>query len=160
MDFFGLVDAIRDYCEDEARTTPIHFYYGANAFANIELDPHTYDHNELILIADFNAVPSFAGGVVVSCRYNGVISLGRKRDSVTTGTAPNQVTTETESDIDETPIQKYDRRLKDLSTQLGDIIGDLSCDNELDILSCNMRFDLNQFDLSADFVAAQIVFEQ
>jgi hypothetical protein len=156
MEFFGLVDAIRSYCASDDRTTPIHFHYGANAFANIEADLHTYVDNDLILIADFNATPTFDGGRVTRCRYSGVLSLGRKRESETVG----QVTTHTESSIDETPIQKYDRRLKDLTTLLGTIIGDLSCENELDIISCNMRFDLNQFDLSADFTAAQITFEQ
>ncbi len=154
MDFFGLVDAIRDYCQSQV-VMPIYFHYGSDAFANVELDLPTYQPNALILIADFNALPTFAGGRVVGCRYTGVVSLGRKSESITV----EEVTTETESTIDETPIQKYDRRLKDLSVKLATIIGELSCENELDIISCNMRHDLSKFDLSADFTAAQITIE-
>lgn len=156
MDFFGLVDVIRDYCEDEG----IFFIYGNDAYANALADANLYASNDLILIADFSCVPNITGGQVVSIRYSGLMSLGMKTESVTTGTAPNTVTTTTISTLDETPEQKYDRRLKYLSTQLASIIGELSCDNDLEVSGLNFRFDLNKLDLNADFVATPVIFEQ
>lgn len=156
MDFFGLVDAIRDYCEEEG----IFFIYGNDAYANALADANLYAANDLILIADFSCVPTITGGQVVSIRYSGLISLGMKTESVTTGTAPNTVTTITESTLDETPEQKYDRRLKYLSTQLASLIGELSCDNELEVSGLNFKFDLNKLDLNADFVATPITLDQ
>lgn len=144
MDFFGLVDVIRTYCT----TNSIYFIYGNQAYSNALADANTYGDSEQLLIADFTCDPEITGGQVVRMIYNGVISLGQKRE------------TTTESSLNETPIQKYDRRLKDLSEQLAEIIGELACDNELEVTRCSFRFDLNQFDLNADFVAATVSFEQ
>jgi hypothetical protein len=157
MDFFGLVDAIRDYCEDEG----IFIIYGSQAYANAQADAESYSSNELILIADFSCVPTITGGQVVALRYSGVISLGQKTETVVTDPGEEtETSTTTISNLDETPIQKYDRRLKYLSTKLAAIIGELSCDNELDVSGLNFRFDLNKLDLNADFVATPITLEQ
>lgn len=144
MDFFGLVDAIRTYCTAEE----IYFIYGNQAYSNALADLNSYADNDLILIADFSCVPVITAGTVVSLTYTGTMALGRKFEAAT------------ESSLDETPIQKYDRRLKDLSEQLAAIIGEIACDNELEISGLNFRFDLNQFDLNADFVATSVNFEQ
>lgn len=152
MDFFGLVDAIRSYCTENE----IFFIYGNQAYSNALADANSYSSNDLILIADFTCIPDIKGGRVVSIIYSGVMSLGRKFETIGEG----EEAVDTESSLDETPIQKYDRRLKALSTQLAIIIGELACDNELEITGLNFRFDLNQFDLNADFVATSISFEQ
>jgi len=144
MDFFGLVDAIRDYCTAEG----IYFIYGNDAYSNALADSNTYAENDRILIADFTVNPVITGGQVVSMTYQGIMSLGQKFEDTTV------------SSLEEKPIQKYDRRLKDLSTELAGIIAELSCDNELDVTNLSFRFDLNKFDLNADFVAAILTFEQ
>lgn len=140
MDFFGIVDVLRDYCDEN----DIGFIYGNDAYVNAIGDSSPYANYGQLLIADFNSVPTIAGGRVVECTYQGTISLGLKYDG------------EYESNLDETPIQKYDRRLKYLTTRLTSIIGTISCENELEIKSINIRFDMNRFDLNADFVAATI----
>jgi hypothetical protein len=148
MDFFGLVDVIRTYCT----TNNIAFIYGNEAYANALADPTTYTENKLILIADFNAVPDIQGGTVVSVKYSGVMSLGMKtevNDGVTTI-----------SSLDETALQKWDRRLKYLSTQLAVIIGALACANDLEVSGLNFKQDLNKLDLNADFIATIVNFEQ
>src|SRR4030042_619625 len=120
MDFFGLVEVIRTYCT----TNSITFIYGNDAYANALADSTTYTENKLILIADFNAVPDIQAGTVVNVKYSGVMSLGMKtedNDGVVT-----------ESSLEETPIQKWDRRLKYLSQQLAVVIGALACDNDLE----------------------------
>jgi hypothetical protein len=149
MDFFGLVDTIRTYCT----TNSIAFIYGNDAYINALADPTTYTENKLILLADFNAVPDIQSGTVVAVKYSGILSLGMK-----TETDDDDVTTI--SSLEETPIQKWDRRLKYLSTKLATIIGDLSCDNDMSVSGLNFKLDLNKLDLNADFVATPIVFEQ
>jgi hypothetical protein len=148
MVFFGLVDVIRTYCA----TNSITFIYGNQAYANALADPITYYENKLILIADFSAIPEKVSGTTVNIKYSGVMALGMKtedNDGVIT-----------RSSLDETPIQKYDRRLKYLSTELDSLISDLACDNDLDVSGLNFKLDLNQFDLNADFVSTIITFEQ
>lgn len=144
MDNFGLVDAIRTYCTGKG----YNFIYGSAQYANIMADWNTYSTNEIILVADFNCVPTYTNSKITELRYVGTIALGQKRE------------TTTESSLDETPIQKYDRRLKSLSNLLTTILGDLSCQNELEIVNANMRYDLNSFDLNADFVAISLTFVQ
>jgi hypothetical protein len=141
MDFFGLIDAIRSYCSDNN----ISFLYGNDAYSNALIDSSTYD-TPLILIADFTVQPTITAGTVVECNYSGVMSLGQKTDDITT------------SNLDETPIQKYDNRLKYLTTQLATVIGEISCENELEVSGLNIKMDLNKFDLNADFVATPITF--
>lgn len=144
MDNFGLVDAIRTYCTGKG----YNFFYGSSAYVNIEIDVNKYDANEVILIADFNCIPTYTNSKITELRYTGTIALGQKKE------------TTTESSLDEKPIQKFDRRLKLLSNLLTTILGDLSCQNELEIVNANMRYDLNSFDLNADFVAISLTFVQ
>lgn len=148
MVFFELIETIRTYCA----TNSITFIYGSDAYANALADPTTYTENKLILIADFNATPTIEAGTVIAVRYSGVMALGMKTE-VNAGVT-------TISSLEETPIQKYDRRLQYLSTELADIIGELACDNELDISGLNFKYDLNKLDLNADFVATTINFDQ
>lgn len=140
MEFFGIVDVFRDYCD----ANNIGFIYGIDEYANAIGDESQYASYGLILTADFNSTPTMVGGRVVECGYTGTIALGIKSDG------------ETESSLDETPIQKYDRRLKYLTTRLTSILGTIACENELIISTINIRFDMNRFDLNADFVAATI----
>jgi len=63
---------------------------------------------------------------------------------------------ETESNLDETPEQKYDRRLKYLANKLTQILSEIACENQYEIRNCNMRLEINKFDLNADFVACDI----
>jgi hypothetical protein len=144
MDNFGLVDAIRTYCETEGH----HFFYGQDGYINIEQDAVKFETDELIVICDFNCVPTYTSGVIAELRYVGTFGVGRKREA------------ETESTMDETPIQKWDNRLKDLCNSMTDILADLACENELEVVNVNIRFDLFKFDAVADYVIASLTFVQ
>jgi hypothetical protein len=144
MDHFGLIDKLRDYCTAHSWA----FLYGNDSFANALADNRVYAANQKILVADFTCIPVIDGGKVQSLTYNGVLALGQKRE------------TSTKSSLDETPIQKYDRRLKELSSTLMLMIGQIACDNELDVSNLNLKYDLNKFDLNADFVACSLNFIQ
>lgn len=144
MDNFGLVDALRTYCEEKGYA----FYYGQDSYVNIETDLVGYSVDQKLLIADFNLIPTYAGAKITELRYTGTVLFGQKFEA------------ETESNLDETPIQKFDRRLKTLSTLLTTVLTDIACENELDVINVNIRYDLNKFDLNADFVAASLTFVQ
>ena len=151
MEDFNLIDILRTYCE----TASIYFIPGTSAYINAVADETVYENNELLLIADFTISPVIVNGRVSETSYTGVMSLGRKREE--SETSPS---IETESSLDETYEQKYDRRLKELSSLLVYIISKVGCENDFDILNVTLRYDINQFDLNADFVAATLTLKK
>lgn len=146
MNKFDFIGVLRSYCT----TNGIFFIMGENAYVNAVADANVYDSNDLILLADLRLAPSFGGAVVQSVTYSGLIALGRKRE------VNSETETYTESSLDETYEQKYDRRLQELSEELCDILKEITCTNEGTINSLSMRYDINQFDLNADFVAGEV----
>ena len=95
-------------------------------------------------------------GKLIEIAYTGVIGLGRKCESELIEDEGGDYTVETESNLDETPEQKYDRRLKYLANKLTQILSEIACENQYEIRNCNMRLEINKFDLNADFVACDI----
>jgi hypothetical protein len=100
--------------------------------------------------AFFKASPAFGKSKAVrEIRYQGVLILGQKFDD--DGTAAS---------LDETFIQKYDRRLEDLMSALNLHIVAFACENELDINGVEYSYDLNKFDTNIDFIAGAVTFIQ
>jgi hypothetical protein len=97
---------------------------------------------------NFTARPEISKGVITEIRYPGLIFLGRKFESSTF------------SKLDETFIQKYNNRLKDLMGLLSNAVIDFACINELDIEGLVLDYELNQFDANLDFVGGNITFIQ
>ena len=151
MEDFGLIDALRAYCQDN----DIFFIPGTKAYVEAVADSNIYANNDLIMYAEFTASPTIEGGRVTSTIWNGAIALGRKREVKTI----NGVVVNTTSNLDETWEQKYDNRLKDLSIQLAEVLGEIQCSQELDITAATFKMEINQFDLNADFVSATVTFE-
>jgi len=144
MDRYGLVDAIEEYCTEQ----DYKFIYGNEAFANALLDSTVYAPGKIIIVADFTCIPTYTNGKITELSYQGVFMVGQKCEALTT------------SNLDETPMQKYKLRLKFLSNLLTTILSDLACENELEISNVNIKYDLNKFDLNADFVACTLTFVQ
>lgn len=152
MEFFGIIDALRDYCEDNSWF----FIPGLQQYQNAVADLNVYENNDIIMIAFFRARPRFENAKCVGMTYQGSIALGSKRESVTVndGTIeePHTTTTLTESSLDETWEQKYDNRLKMLGQLLLSTVSSVACSNELEIQNANVEMIINKFDLNADFV--------
>jgi hypothetical protein len=144
MDNFDIVGVLRTY----ATTQGWLFLYGSNAYQNIEADA-AISQEQLVLTADFTARPTYTNGRVMTIQYNGVMMLGRK--SEIEGTF---------SSLDETMIQKYDRRLLELMQLLSNALGSIACSNELEISSANFRLDINKFDTNIDFIAGEVTLVQ
>jgi len=151
MDNFGLIDVLEQYCTDN----DIKFLYGDNFYQNIEASSYEYEADQLVMGADFNARPVRAtGGKILSIDYVGAIALGRKFET------PDLSNPDGVASLDETYIQKYKRRLKDLSQLLSNIVGEIACNNELETTGEDMRFDINKFDTNIDFVVMSLTFTQ
>lgn len=157
MESFGLVDKFEEYCTAKG----IQFLYGTNFYQNIESSEKEYANNQLVLGLDLNAFPSLStAGSVIEIRYSGQILLGRKFELEVDEDDPEIIISETEASLDETYLQKYKNRLKDLSQLLTAIIITIQCENELETEAFEIRFDINKFDTNIDFVVANITFIQ
>jgi len=142
MENFGLIEALRAKCIEKGYFC----IYGQDEYINALSDEEIYNAYEKLLRCDFSANVTRVNGVIQSISYVGLIGLGQKHEATT------------ESSLDETPDQKYDRRLKDLTTALSDFIKEMTCVYELEVTNEQYDYDLNQYDLNADFVSCSITF--
>jgi hypothetical protein len=152
MTRFDLVGSLNTY----AASKGWHFLYGTAFYQNIEAD-ETYLNGELILGADFNARPTYGKAMgITEIQYSGILLLGRKFDNDgTTGQSDG-----TPTSLDESMHQKYTRRLLSLMTSLDLAIKAIACANELSVIGCEFKMDINKFDTNIDFIAATITFVQ
>ena len=136
----NLIGILRDYCDREH----LYFIPGPAAYQNAIMDQSVYAVNELILVCDLQFSPVYGENSLNEVQYNGTISIGRKREG-------NSV-----SSLDETFEQKYDRRLMELSNLMTELLLSLQCEHNFVIDSAQMSYSLNEYDLNADFVSAEI----
>lgn len=153
MQSFDILEKLRTYCVNEGI---IFIPSISESYVNSVIDWNEYENNDLIMFALFNAVHVFDNAKLIEIAYTGVIGLGRKCESELIEDDNGDYTVETESNLDETPEQKYDRRLKYLANKLTEILSTIACENQYEIRNCNMRLEINKFDLNADFVACDI----
>lgn len=153
MQSFDILEKLRTYCVNEGI---IFIPSISESYVNSVIDWNEYENNDLIMFALFNAVHVFDNSKLIEIAYTGVIGLGRKCESELIEDEDGDYTVETESNLDETPEQKYDRRLKYLANKLTEILSEIACENQYEIRNCNMRLEINKFDLNADFVACDI----
>ena len=138
---FDIVGKLRTFAEAKGWI----FIYGNDQYANYHATMGDLD--KLVLVVDLNGSPVYSKeGSIEDMVFTGGIMLGQKREAES----------ETESSLDETMIQKYDRRLKYLTETLFISLGDFGCANGYSITQLNARFDINKFDESMDFIAATI----
>ena len=153
MQSFDILEKLRTYCVNEGI---IFIPSISESYVNSVIDWNEYENNDLIMFALFNAVHVFDNAKLIEIAYTGVIGLGRKCESELIEDDNGDYTVETESNLDETPEQKYDRRLKYLANKLTEILSTIACENQYEIRNCNMRLEINKFVLNADFVACDI----
>lgn len=139
-DKLDFISYLRNWCT----TNKIYFAPGESEYVNAIADQNKFNDWELILCADLRITPNFSDTGVESVTYSGYISLGRKREEVTY------------SSIDETWMQKYDNRLKDLVGMLVSFFDNLQCNEDATLNSCTMDYLLNRTDVNIDFVSASV----
>jgi hypothetical protein len=168
MNNFALISALSSY----ATTNDMVFLYGQNYMQNYEASQHEYYNGQKVLTGEFTCQPVYGNGNKIGqITYNGVLGLGQKFDDDGTANIPDDENTPlvdetqtfndgTPSSLDETQMQKYNRRLYDLMVALDIVIQDIACENELQIGTAIFRMDMNKFDTNIDFVVAEISFIQ
>lgn len=139
-DRLDFISYLRSWCA----TNNIYFAAGESDYINAVTDQNKFNDWDLILCADLRITPNFSDSGVASVTYSGYISLGRKREETTY------------SSIDETWLQKYDNRLRDLVSMLVSFFEELQCDEEATLNSCTMDYLLNKTDVNIDFVSASV----
>lgn len=146
MTNYDLIGALRTFATSKSWL----FIYGDNFTRNYEASKKTLTIGTLILGADpFIAVPKITqAGKVESITYRGLVMLGQKFE------------VSTKASLDETLIQKYDRRLLTLSGTLSENIIAFACANSLKITSLQFELSINSLDECIDFVVASVTFLQ
>ena len=146
MDRFDIVSALRTFATDKGWR----FVFGNDEYANFETSCFNYEVDELVMVCDIVPLPviSQQGGAVQDVFYSGFIMLGRKFEVNTTAS------------LDETMLQKHDRRLKDLWTLLANNVGVMACSNGLTIEVSNPANLINFYSSNIDFVKLDVRFSE
>lgn len=145
MTNFDIIGAIRTYCE----TLDYIFIAGDNFYINADLSKYRIDIGKTIITALFTAAPEYSDGQITRITYNGVLTCGVKVDSEGYSAS-----------LDESFIQKYDRRLLSLMGTLSTFIQNFMCDNALDVTGTRMLAMLNRFAENIDYIEATLTFIQ
>lgn len=140
MEALNLIGWLDNYCKENN----IYFCPGEESFANFLSDKKIYKAYDLILCCDLYLSPRYNENGIVDVVYRGKLSLGRKKEECTQAT------------MDELFKQKYDRRLKDLTELIVNILNELVCSEEVEMLSNDIRYVINQYDANIDFVSANV----
>jgi len=142
MDRFNILGELRTYAENLGM---IFSWQYDEFYTNIQtMQP--YDNEQLILVADLKPTPQINGASIGDIEYNGMLMIGRKFDS--DGIA---------SSLDEKAMQKYDRRLLELTNLLVTHASIFACKNELLLELGSIDYLFNAFDSNIDFVVAQSI---
>ena len=137
---FDIIGALRTY----AAANGLKFAWQLDEFeANIQATQQ-YDPNELLLVVDLLPNPSISGNKVAEIEYTGLFMIGRKFEAAGT----------TLVSLDEGALQKYDRRLLELTGLLITHATAFKCMHELDLTVGAINYLPNGFDSNIDFVAA------
>jgi len=146
MDQFDLIGALNSYATSKGWK----FLYGDNFNRNYQASKNTYTAGMLILGADpFIAKPVYSEyGKITQIEYSGLVMLGRKLEATTS------------SKLDETYLQKYNNRLKELSGTLSTNLIAFACANSLTISSAQFELSINNLDANIDFVIASVTLIQ
>ena len=144
MEQFGLIKAIQAECANRGWR----FVSGDRWERNAQITKEGIDVGEIIMTAFVNSsTPRFVTSQIDRITYTAEIMLGRKFD------APGDV-----SSLDETFIQKYERRLEELSRLIASFLASFSCDHGLTIQNASFQYYLNQFDENVDFCGGNVTF--
>jgi len=125
------------------------FFYGSKGYQNFEVSQADITGNDIILILfPASITATIESGAWSRYRLTSKVFLARKFES------------ETFSSIAETEIQKYERRLKELTTELDDFLYSLfNCHEGMQAFSIRYFHELNQLSASVDGCGADITFE-
>lgn len=133
-----------------AEANDLHFIYGTNHYSSA--DRHGYSNGEKVLVCEYQGSLSFDTNNITndptSETYECTIMIGQKFDS-------NGIV----ASLDETMLQKHNRRLKTLATTGYNLLKSFACSNELLLSSVRFVISPNMFSDNIDFINFSVTFE-
>lgn len=154
---FDIVGAFRDL----AIAKGWKFLYGYDQYINASDD--FYDSGELVLACEMtiNPVLEPQGGAIDTVNFSGMVMLGRKFESTFSDpeNPPVVETQTTTASLDESMIQKHDRRLAELWELLTNELSTMACSNGFTIRLSNGIPLINFTMHNIDFVKYSIIIE-
>lgn len=147
LDIYG---KLKEYCFSLEKPILFTTYQHYNFFISNQI----FENGKLILIADFIINPINKGTQISKCTFTGFLKLGLKFDN--NGIKPYNGTDGTYCNLDETYMQKYFTRLKDLNQIMFNLITDFACINELELQNISIQNEIDQSDEDIDFVNCKL----
>lgn len=146
-----MIDIVQKF-EDAATAADYQFAYGSKDIQNLELSSKDLSAGDSVLMVfPFVETADIDNSIIHNWSVSTILWLGRKFDtSRETGTY---------AQLDETELQKYDRRLQAMRSNMETLIKTIFCnDNDLVLINAKVFREINQFDENLDFVTAEITF--
>ena len=125
------------------------FFYGSKGYQNFELSQADIAQTQKVLILfPASVTPVIESGSWSRWRVATKVFLGRKTEE------------DTVSSISETEMQKYENRLRELTSDMDDFLYSLfNCQAGIQVSSIRYFHELNQLSLSIDGCGADVTFE-
>ena len=151
-----MIDVVQIF-EDAATAAEYEFAYGRKDIQNLEISSKDLGAGETVLMVfPFIETAEIDNSIIFKWSVSTQLWLGRKFE---TEVIEEETVQTTYSQLDETELQKYDRRLYALRSAMETMIKSIFCDTANIVLTHARVFrEINQFDENLDFVTAEITF--
>ena len=151
-----MIDIVQIF-EDAATAAEYEFAYGRKDIQNWQLsEAVTLNAGKTVLLVDpFVETAEIDNSIIFKWSVRTTIALGKKFD---TEIVEEETVTTTYSELDETELQKHDRRLQAMRSNMETLIKTIFCNEDLVLTAAVILREINQFDENIDIIAAEITF--
>ena len=151
-----MIDIVQIF-EDAATAAEYEFAYGRKDIQNWQLtESVTLNAGKTVLLVDpFVETAEIDNSIIFKWSVRTTIALGKKFD---TEIVEEETVTTTYSELDETELQKHDRRLQAMRSNMETLIKTIFCNEDLVLTAAVILREINQFDENIDIIAAEITF--
>jgi len=146
-----MIDIVQIF-EDAATAAEYEFAYGRKDIQNWQLtEAVALESGETVLLVDpFVETAEIDNSIIFKWSVRTTIALGKKFDT--------DVESGTYAQLDETELQKHDRRLQTMRENMETLIKTIFCNENLVLTAAVILRDINKFDENIDIIAAEITF--
>ena len=151
-----MIDIVQIF-EDAAEAAGYEFAYGRKDIQNWQLsEAVNLNAGETVLLVDpFVETAEIDNSIKFKWSVRTTIALGKKFE---TEVVEEETITTTYSELDETELQKHDRRLQAMRSNMETLIKTIFCKEDLVLTAAVILREINQFDENIDIIAAEITF--
>ena len=151
-----MIDIVQIF-EDAAEAAGYEFAYGRKDIQNWQLtEAVNLNSGETVLLVDpFVETAEIDNSIIFKWSVRTTIALGKKFE---TEVVEEETITTTYSELDETELQKHDRRLQAMRENMETLIKTIFCNEDLVLTAAVILREINQFDENIDIIAAEITF--